>query len=348
MIGTGTIASGRGRRCRRAAMALGALGIAFGLGMSAGAAADHIKIGVVRSQGGASAFVAKAKGYFKEEGLDAELVMFTAAAPIAVAGASGDIDFGSTGMTAAFCNLANAGTLRIIGSGSWEHPGFETIGFLVSNQAHAAGLHSLKELKGHSVGITQLGTPLHYDLARVLKKHGIPLGSVKVLPLQSNPNVASALKGGQVDAAVQTTSNVYSLVAKGDAKVLGWMADEFGSGQSAVTFTTGKMAKDHPDIVRRFLKAFRKGGATWDAGFTDAQGNRKDQPSAPEMVGIVAQELHEPPEVIKRGIGYFDPDDRLVLSDIQDALDWYQEQGMLKTHIDAASVVDARFALFAK
>ncbi len=342
MIGAGA----GGSRWHRICVALAAG--AFGLSLAAGSASalDHIKIGVVHSLGGASAFVAEAKGYFKEEGLDAELVFFTSAAPIAVAGASGDIDFGSTGMTAAFCNLAHAGTLRIIGSGSWEHPGFETIGFLVSNQAYAAGLHSLKELKGHSVGITQLGTPLHYDLARVLKKYAIPLDSIKVLALQSNPNVASALKGGQVDAAVQTTSNIYSLVAKGDAKVLGWVADEFGSGQSAVTFTTGKMAKEHPDIVRRFLKAFRKGGATWDAGFTDAHGNRKDQPSAPEMIDIVAKALHEPPEVIKRGIGYFDPDDRLVLSDVQDALDWYQEQGMLKTHIDAASMIDKRFAIF--
>lgn len=333
---------------RRAALIFAAGGLVFGFGIQASAAADHIKIGVVRSQGGASAFVAAAKGYFKEEGLDAELVLFTSAAPIAVAGASGDIDFGSTGMTAAFCNLAHAGTLRIIGSGSWEHPGFETIGFLVSNQAYAAGLHSLKELKGHSVGITQLGTPLHYDLARVLKKYAIPLDSVKVLPLQSNPNVASALKGGQIDAAVQTTSNVYSLAARGDAKVLGWAADEFGSGQSAVTFTTGKMAKEHPDIVRRFLKAFRKGGATWDAGFTDARGNRKDQPSAPEMIDIVAKALQEPPDVIKRGIGYFDPEDRLVVSDVQEALDWYQEQGMLKVHIDAASMIDKRFAILAR
>lgn len=311
-------------------------------------AADKIKIGTVHSQGGASAFVAKAKGYFKEEGLDAELVLFDSAAPIAVAAASGDIDFGSTALTAAFCNLANNGTLRIIAAGGWERPGFQTIGFIVSNQAYAADLHAFKDMKGHSVGITQLGTPLEYSFARIMKKYSIPLESIKIVPLQSNQNVASAVKGGEIDTGVQTVANVYPLLARGDAKLLGWAADELGGGQSTVTFTSGKIAKDHPDTVRRFLKAFAKGGATWDKAFLDAHGNRKDQATAPEMIDIVAKALGEKPEVIARGVGYFDPQNRIVMSDMQDLLDWYQEHGKIKQHMDASSLVDKRFIIEAK
>jgi NitT/TauT family transport system substrate-binding protein len=312
------------------------------------AAADKIKIGTVHSQGGASAFVAKAKGYFKEEGLDAELVLFDSAAPIAVAAASGDIDFGSTALTAAFCNLANNGTLRIIAAGGWERPGFQTIGFIVSNQAYAAGLHAFKDMKGHSVGITQLGTPLEYSFARIMKKYSIPLESIKIVPLQSNQNVASAVKGGEIDTGVQTVANVYPLVARGDAKLLGWAADELGGGQSTITFTSGKIAKEHPDMVRRFLKAFAKGGATWDKAFLDAHGNRKDQATAPEMIDIVAKTLGEKPEVVARGIGYFDPQNRIVMSDMQELLDWYQEHGKIKQHMDASSLVDKRFIIEAK
>lgn len=319
-----------------------------GIGVPPATAADQIKIGVVQSQGGASAFVAAAKGYFTAEGLDAKLVLFNSAAPIAVAAAAGDIDFASTALTAAFCNLAYEGTLRIIGSGGWERPGFQTIGFLVSNQAYAAGLHSFKDLKGHSVAITQLGTPLEYDLARILKKYGMAPSDVHVIPLQSNQNIASALKGGEVDVGVQTVANVYALVARGDAKLLGWIADEMGAGQSTITFTTGQMAKEHPDIVRRFLAAFAKGGATWDAAFLDAEGERKNQPDADEMIGIVAKALNEPPAVVARGVGYFDPQNRIALSNIQDVLDWYQANGKIKTHMDATALIDQRFATYVK
>ena len=321
---------------------------ALALGAQPSAAADKIKIGTVHSQGGASAFIAKAKGYFEEEGLDAELVLFNSAAPIAVAAASGDIDFGTTALTAAFSNLAYQGTLKIIASGGWERHGFQTIGFVVSNQAYAKGLHSFKDLKGRSVGITQRGTPLEYDLSRILKKYHLSDDDVKIVPLQSNQNVGSAVKGGEVDVGVQTVANVNPLVQRGDAKLLGWAVDELGGGQSTVTFTSGKMAKEHPDIVKRFLKAFAKGGETWDKAFLDAHGNRKDQASAPEMIDIVAQTLGEKPEVVARGVGYFDPQNRIVVSELQDVLDWYQTHGQIKDHMDARALLDPRFVIEAK
>jgi NitT/TauT family transport system substrate-binding protein len=322
--------------------------VGFSVSAHPGDAADEIRIGVVHSQGGASAFVAAAKGFFKDEGIDAKLVFFPSAAPIAVAAASGDIEFGSTALTAAFCNLANEGTLRIIAAGGWERPGFQTIGFMVSNQAYAAKLHAFKDMRGHSAGITQRGTPLEYALARILKKYDIPLEAVRIVALQSNPNVASALKGGEVDVGVQTVANIYTLVQKGDAKLLGWIADELGGGQSTVTFTTGKIAKERPDLVSRFLAAFRKGGAVWDSAFLDAQGNRRDQPNAPEMIDIAAKALNQSPEVVARGIGYFDPENRIVLSDMQGLLNWYKDYNMIKTRMDANALLDKRFVIFAE
>ncbi len=336
------------RRARRFAIAAATAVASLNLALQPGSAADPVRIGVVQSQGGASAFVAVAKGYFAAEGLDAKLVYFNSAAPIAVAAAAGDIDFASTALTAAFCNLAYQGTLRVVASGGWERPGFQTIGFLVSNQAYAAGLRAFKDLKGHSVGITQLGTPLEYDLARILKKYGIPLDDIKMVPLQSNQNVASAIKGGEIDVGVQTVANIYPLVERGDAKLLGWIADEVGPGQSTVTFTTAAMAKDHPELIRRFLAAFAKGGATWDAAFLDAQGARQNQPDADEMIGIAAKALNQPPDIIARGIAYFDPQNRIVLANMQDVLDWYEAHGKIKMHMDAAALIDQRFAIFAR
>ena len=227
-------------------------------------------IGLVRSLGGAPIFVAQAKGYFAEEGLDAQLVYFESAQPIAVATASGDIDFGTTGMTAAMLTLANQGTLRIIGAGTWEHPGFQSIGFVGSNQAYAPASHPSRT-GGRSVAITQLGTPLHYNFARVVAKYEVDLTTIRVLPLQSNPNVALAIAGGQADTAVQTAANVYAMIERGQARLLGWVGDELPMGQSEGTFTTAKMANEHRDVVRHFLAGIRKAEAAWDAAFTKAQ-----------------------------------------------------------------------------
>ena len=319
----------------------------WALAAGPGQAAEHVKIGVVRSMGGAPLYVAEDMGFYKDEGLDAELVWFDAAQPVAVATASGDVDFGSTGITAAFLNLAAQGTLKIIGAGTWERKGFQSIGFMVSNQAYAAGVHSLKDMAGHSVGITQIGTPLHYNIAFALEAAGVDLKTVRFVPLQSNPNVASAIKGGQVDAASQTSANIYPLVERGEAKLLGWASDTV-EGESEATFTNTKFANDHPDAVKKFLTAFRKAEATWDAAFTDKDGKRADQPSAKRMMEIAAQRLSLPPDVLARGVGYYDPQARVAIADVQRAIDWYYAQGMIKEKLDAASLVDKRFAILAQ
>ncbi len=310
-------------------------------------AAEHIKIGVVRSLGGAPILVAHDRGFFKAEGLDDEIIFFDSAQPIAVAATSGDIDFGTTGMTAAFFTLANQGALKMIGAGTWEHAGFQSIGFIISKQADAGGVRSFKDLKGRSVAITQTGTPLHYNLARVLEKYGVDLKDVRVLALQSNPNVASALSGGQADGAVQTAANAYALVNKGDAKILGWVGDELPGGQSEATFTPTKVANERPDTVKHFLAALRHADKVWDDAFVGPDGKRGDQAGAADLIALAAAALQQPIEVVKPGIAYYDPQARASLSDTQRVIDWYEAQGMIKGHIDAASLIDTRYAIVA-
>ncbi len=121
-------------------------------------ALEPIKIAIVTSLASAPIFIAEAKGYFRDEGLAPELVRFDSAAPIAVAVAAGDIDFGSAGLNAAFFTLAHQGILKIIGSGNSEYKGFQGLGYVVSNQASAAGVQRFEDLKGRSVAITQTGT----------------------------------------------------------------------------------------------------------------------------------------------------------------------------------------------
>ena len=332
---------------RRARLHAGCL-IAALAAASPAAALDHAKIAVVSSLSSAPAFVADAKGYFRDEGLDVELVRFDSAAPIAVAVASGDVDFGSVGLNAAFFTLANQGILKIIGSGNGEHKGFQGIGYILSNQAYDAGIRRFEDLRGHSVAITQLGSALQYSLDLVLRKHGVDLKDVRVLPLQSNQNIASAITGGQADAAVQSGPNINALVSKGNARLLAWYSDEMHADPGDATYTSAKNANERPEMVKHFLAAFRKGAATWDAAFIDAADNRADQPSASEIVAIAAKGLGQPETVVRLGLTYFDPQLRVSVADLQGSVDWYYSQGMLKTAMNARAIVDFRYAIEAK
>ena len=60
------------------------------------------------------------------------------------------------------------------------------------------------------------------------------------------------------------------------------------------------------------------------------------------MIAIMAKGLNQPPEVIKQGLNYIEPEARVTVDDLQRMLDWYEAQGMLKTHVDARSIIDMR------
>jgi NitT/TauT family transport system substrate-binding protein len=308
-------------------------------------AADKVKAGVVRSMGGSPNFLGKAKGFFAEQGIDVDIVFFDSAQPIAIAVASGDCDVGATGLTAAFFNLASQGTLKIVGSGTWEHPGFQSIGFLVSNQAYEAGLHSLKDIGGKKGAITQSGTPLQYAIALAAKKYKIDYGTIQVLLLQSNPNVGTALTGGQTDFAVQTVVPAYTVVNKGGAKLLGWEGDELPSQQNEAFFTSTRMINERGDVLKRYLVGYRKAMAYFHDAFADANDKRRDGPTADEVEQIAAKALDQPLEQIKLGLPFFDRQGRLVEKDFVELAAWYKSQGMIKGDINVAAMIDRKNAI---
>src|SRR6202051_3686407 len=207
------------------------------------------KVGVLRLSSSAPVFIAQDKGYFRDAGLDVELKFFDAAQPIAVATASGDVDFGITAFTAGLYNLAGKGTLKVIGGMSREKAGYPLIGYFASNNAYAAGLKTPKDLAGKRVAVTQTGSSFHYSLGLLADKYGFKLSDVKVLPLQSLSNAAAALKGETVDAALLPASTARQLFDDAGPKQLGWVGDETPCHLGAV-FAAPKTVADKPRVTR--------------------------------------------------------------------------------------------------
>jgi len=310
-----------------------------------GIAAEHIKIGVVHSNGSIPSIIAREKGYFAAHGIDAELVFFNSAQPISVAVASGDCDFGSTGITAAFYNLAAQGALKIIAAGTWDRPGFQSVGMIVSNQAYAKGLHSFKDLGGHSVAITQRGSPLELFVVETMQHFNIDPATIKFLALQSNGVVASAIAGNQADTAVQTAAPSFAIIEKGDAKLLGWFSDVLSERQGEAVFTSARVANERAKAVRGFLAAMREAMVYWDNAFVDAKGHRQDGPGAAEAIALVAKVLDQPESVVRAGIPYYDPQARISMKDMAVPLAWYKSQNMVKPNVELAPMVDKRYAI---
>ena len=320
--------------------------VLFGLALLAPSyAADKIKLGVIKTTSSGPIYIAIENGYFGAEGIDAELVFFDAAQPIAVATVSGDVDIGATGLTAGFYGLAGQGALRIIGAQGREAPGFHNLAYLVSNHAYQSGVTSLKAVAGHAVAVSQAGSPGHYVIGALAEKYGVDLATIRILPLQSVPSIYSALTGSQTDLGVTVvTVPAMPAIDRGDLRVLAWVGDELAF-QDRGFFVATKTANERQELIERFFRGYKKGVADYRAAFIGPDETPQDGPTAPEILAIIAKYVGQPVAAIKLGIAYIDPALRVNVKDILHQIAWYKAQGMLKGEVRGEEILDKRYVV---
>ncbi|ODM70969.1 ABC transporter substrate-binding protein [Bradyrhizobium elkanii] len=297
------------------------------------------KIGVLRLSSSAPVFIAQDKGYFRDAGLDVELKFFDAAQPIAVATASGDVDFGITAVTAGLYNLAGKGTLKVIGGMSREKAGYPLIGYFASNNAYASGLKTPKDLAGKRVAVTQVGSSFHYSLGLLADKYGFKLSDVKVVPLQSLSNAAAALKGETVDAALLPVSTARTLMDSNGAKLLGWVGDET-PWQLGAIFASPKALTNAPLVTRLLTALTRADHEYHDVILTAIKDgvapiNDKTKP----LLEIIAKYTNLPVAQVVGNCAYIDPDGKLDVKNLDNQIKWLQGQGFVDKGFDANAII---------
>jgi NitT/TauT family transport system substrate-binding protein len=308
------------------------------------AQAEAVKIGSTKIASGGPVFIAIDKGYFAEEGLDAQMVFFAASLPVAVATVSGDIDFGSAGLTAALYQLGGQGQLRIIAANARDAAGFPLYAFIASNKAYEAGLKSYNDVAGKSVALGEVGAPAHYTLSLITAKYGVDLKSVRVLPMQAIANVISAVTGGQADAGVTPASAALPAIQKGDVKLLGYPGDEVPTQGGAMIVTT-KTADERGDLVQRYLRGLRKGTHAYHDAFIGPDEKPRMGPTAPEVLAIISKYTQQPVAQIERALAYVDADARLDVKDVLRQIAWYKSEGMIKGEVDGDKIIDKRYVV---
>ena len=309
-------------------------------------AADKIKVGALRFTSHAASFVAFERGYFSDEGLEVEFVYFQAAQPMAVAIASGDVDFGVTAISGGLINLAEKGAIKVIGGALQEEPGIDGQMILVSKKAYDEGVTSPAMLKGRTYGITQPGSSFHYMAHKIAQKEGFAGSDIKVKPLQKVPAIIGALKSEQIDAW-----SIVPHIAKGLAKAktiekIGVIADYIPDYQVTTVFTSADNAANKKDLVKRFLAAFSKGAADFNAALVDKTAG---DDAGEAMVKLIHKYVYtdRPYEKaapsIRNGAMRINQNAKLNLTNVKDQLQWFQSEGLVSKDITIDTLVDPSF-----
>lgn len=324
---------------------LGLLGAAAATSLAAPAIASGKKavVGAMSLTSHSGSFIALERGYFAEAGLDVELKFFEAAQPMAVAIASGDVDFGVTAITGGLINLARKNAVRVIGGALTEEPGIDGQIYLASDAAYQDGLTSIEALDGRRFGMTTSGSSFHYMGAKAAALSG---ATPEFVPLQKVGNIVGALKSGQVDAWAIVPHIAKALAASPEVHAIGQVSDVLPDYQVTTVFTSERNASRDRALTETFLKGFGMGVEDYNATMVDR--TRGDE-AVDEMVNLIHKYVYSDRPIEKAagpiiaGSMRLSKNAALNTASVADQLGWMQGEGLIDPSVTVEDFVDTSY-----
>jgi ABC-type nitrate/sulfonate/bicarbonate transport system substrate-binding protein len=187
------------------------------------------------------------KGYFRDEGLNVEVLRMGGgvATPALL---SGQLHFSSSAGSS-LSAAVRGGPLKIVYT-NLSRPSY----YLV---ATSANISSAKDLIGKRVVINSFGDTGHLATILYLRKHGINPASVLFITVGRNEVRLPALMSGMVDATPLAPRELVKLGLQ-KQKVLADLSKEIQLVWNGVA-VSNKLLADNPQLVERFLRAIVKG-----------------------------------------------------------------------------------------
>jgi NitT/TauT family transport system substrate-binding protein len=199
-------------------------------------------------------------GYFKQEGLDVTLIDEASGQSSENELLAGQVDAGSgsynhTIELQALGKQMQAVVLLNIAPGEAE---------IVSAKA-ASQIHSVQDLKGKNLGVTELGSGTQTLTTALLHTAGITPSQVHFVPVGAGDTFIAALQQGKIDAGMTTEPTISRILANGAGKVLVDLRSP-QSTQAALggpypficLFMLNSYVNGHKDVVQKLVNAYVK------------------------------------------------------------------------------------------
>ncbi|HEX9446180.1 MAG TPA: ABC transporter substrate-binding protein [Candidatus Binatia bacterium] len=202
-----------------------------------------VRIGVVsRSTLDMPYYVARERGFFRDEGLEAEIVLVRSSLSVQAL-LAGSIDFGTATGTAVSA-IVNGADVRVVLAMS-DKPSFDLI-------AHPA-IRTIPELRGRKIGYGGIGGLSEIIIRQILAAHQVPLDQATFLALNASDLTYPSLKAGVIDAAMLQIPPTFLAQDEGYRKLAAG-ADYYRVVQGGLT-TTRTALSERPELAVKTIRA---------------------------------------------------------------------------------------------
>ena len=207
----------------------------------------HVAIPAV-SPASTTFMVAKERGYYRDESLEAELIVMPAATAMqALIG--GNVEFATVG-GAGLPPVLRGAPVRFLFT-TFNRPMF----WLYSKP----DIRSIKDLRGKKVGVSSLGSGPDSLLRDLLKRHGMEGGrDVVIMPMGAGIARFVALKAGSVEGAMLSIPSNFMAEEAGFRELVSFIKQDLVELQGSIVVREGLLESD-PVLVEKFVRASLKG-----------------------------------------------------------------------------------------
>jgi NitT/TauT family transport system substrate-binding protein len=279
-------------------------------------------------------YIAKEKGYFKEQGLDVDFY-YAAAAEIVKNVATGNVQFGFPNADSVILAKSQGIPVKVVNT-TYQHG----LGALIFQKS--SGITEPKDLKGKKIGVTSFGSPNYIQLQVMLEKAGMSIDDVKVEIIGTGA-IVNALVSGQVDAIMFSMLRTIELKNQG-VDVGEIRSDEFLPSHGNVLIVGDKYLIENKDVVNKFNIALNKGiqyiidGNTKEAVEMSVEKYAPSFKGREEIVTAILDEVFIPylwqsENTKKNGLGYSDAERW------NNSIKVLKEYGVIEKEIDAKELI---------
>ena len=284
--------------------------------------------------------IAERRGYFKDAGLELDIVDFPGGAKSLQAVVGGSADFAAGSFEHLLRLQAKGQSLRAVALLA-RYPAM----VLMLSKKAAANYHDWPDLKGLKIGVTAPGSSTHLFLNRVLSLHGMKPEDVAVIGVGASASAVGALRRGDIDGLVHLDPVVHTLEEAGDVQVLvdtrteaGAKAVYGGAYHASCLYATTAFIDAHPNTTQALVDAQAR-ALRWLA-----------QASLDDIVAAVPEAYYGGDRAgyaaaLSKNLAILSPDGRLTNEGALHVLQALEalEPALADAHVDFAAAIDNRY-----
>lgn len=294
-----------------------------------------VRVGYIPVTIYAPLYVADAKGYFAEEGIDIELMPVQGGSDNVVQVGAGNFDVAGGGISAGMWNAADRGIeFEIALPLHAERPPLTTPLVVSKTRFDNGEITSVADLAGKKVSVNATGAATEYWLQKALEQGGLTLDDVELTAVGFR-EVAAALENGSLDAGM--LGEPLTTLAE-DQGLIHRLTDDFLSDFTVTVIYYNKdWATANPELADGFARAFLRGARdlVGDAWY-DA-----------ENLAIIEQYTGVPADVVGRASrSYHNPNGVVPAEDLMILQQFFLDRGTLNYSelIDVEQYINRSYA----